>query len=128
MVFVQKSLNRISAWSRSEVRSRSNLDVQDAMQVHLSNKPAFGKKADRTETVEDDDSDEEQKPKPKPNRGSKSNKPSTPQLALPDKPSNKPGGKKAKVKKVSVWDTPWATKEERKEKWSSWPSVWEIAW
>ena len=62
-------------------------------------------------------------PKPKPKKS-----PAT--LALSHKPAHKPTGKKgakaAKVKKLSVWETPWATKEEKKKHWSSWPSGWQI--
>lgn len=105
---------------RSQVRSRSDLDLEEAMQVHLSHKPAMGKKSDRKETVPDDDdsdNDEHEKPKPKPK------KPKKPDgtLALVDKP--KSAKKSAKIKKISVWETPYATKEDKKKNWSSWPSI-----
>lgn len=111
------------ACMRCQVKSRSDMDLQEAMQVHAANKPMFGKKANRTETeiIDDDDSngdDDEPQKQPKLRRGK------------PDKTTSKPGkagkGSKAKIKKVSVWDTPWATKEETKKKWSLRPSVWEI--
>ena len=95
--------------------------------MHLSNKPAMGKKSTRTETVlDDDDSDDEKHEKPKPKPKKSKTEPAT--LALSDKPANTgKKGKAAKVKKLSVWETPWATKEEKKKNWSSWPSVWQIA-
>ena len=102
---------------RSQVRSRSDLDLEEAMQVHLSHKPAMGKKSDRKETVPDDDdsdNDEHEKPKPKPKKPDGT-------LALVDKP--KPAKKSAKIKKISVWETPYATKEDKKKNWSSWPSI-----
>ena len=53
-----------------------------------------------------------EKPKPKPKKSK--TEPAT--LALSDKPANTgKKGKAAKVKKLSVWETPWATKEERRK-------------
>ena len=70
--------------------------------MHLSNKPAMGKKSTHTETVpDDDDSDDEKHEKPKPKLKKSKTEPAT--LALSDKPANTgKKGKAAKVKKLSV--------------------------
>ncbi|OLP89149.1 hypothetical protein AK812_SmicGene29442 [Symbiodinium microadriaticum] len=45
----------------TEVPSRSRLDLEEAMDVHLPNKPAMGKNSTRTETVPDDDDSDDEK-------------------------------------------------------------------